>query len=107
LQIFSGLIPFKDIDDDHAVSEQVIRGQRPPRPSICDPWEEMACEDLGLDDETWDVIATCWDQEPEERPAAKEVGAFLRAKLGISRRSNVESQNSREDLVLPGASLNK
>jgi len=53
----------------------------------------MACEGLGLDDETWDVISRCWDQEPEERPAAKEVGTFLRAKLGLSL-SDDESQNT-------------
>jgi len=90
-QIFSGLIPFHEIHD-HAVILQVIRGQRPSRPSICEPWN-IACDDLGLDDDTWAAIDKCWNQEPEKRPAAKEVGAFLRAKLGLSR-SNDESQNT-------------
>jgi len=82
-QIFSGLIPFHEIHD-HAVILPVIRGQRPSRPCVCDPWN-IACEDLGLDDETWGVIDTCWDMEPERRPVAKEVGAFLCAKLGRCR----------------------
>ena len=90
-QIFSGLFPFHEIDD-HAVSLQVIRGEPPSRPEICHPWE-IACEDLGLDDETWAEIVKCWDQEPDKRPAAKEVGTFLREKLGLSR-SNDESQNT-------------
>ena len=90
-QIFSGLVPFHEIHD-HAVILQVIRGQRPSRPSICEPWE-MTCEDLGLDDETWVVIDKCWNQEPEKRPAAKEVGAILRAKLGLSP-SNDGSKNT-------------
>ena len=81
-QIFSGLIPFHNMHE-HAVSFQVIRGRRPPRPSICEPWN-MACEDLGLDDETWAVIDKCWNQEPEKRPVAKVVCAFLCTKLGLS-----------------------
>ena len=93
-QIFSGLIPFHKIHD-HAVILQVIRGQRPTRPLICEPWE-LACEHLGLDDETWAVIDKCWDQEPDKRPAANEVGAFLRAKLGLSCSNSQpnESQNT-------------
>ena len=89
-QIFSGLIPFHEIHD-HAVILQVVRGQRPSRPSICEPWK-IPCEDLGLDDETWAIIEDCWNTEPERRPAAKEVSAFLCAKLGRSR-PNDGSQN--------------
>jgi len=77
-QIFSGLIPFHKIHD-HAVSLQVIRGQGPFCPSTCEPWN-IACEDLGLDDETWVIIEAWWNTEPEKRPTAKEVGAFLSAK---------------------------
>ena len=80
---------------DHAVSLQVIRGQRPSRPSICEPWE-IACEDLGLDDETWTIIQDCWNMEPEKRPTAKEVGTVLCAKLGLSRSNSQlgEPQNT-------------
>ena len=81
-QIFSGLIPFHKMHD-HSVVFQVVSGRRPSRPSICEPWN-TACEDLGLDDDTWALIDKCWDQKPEERPVAKEVGAFLCAKLGLS-----------------------
>ena len=90
-QIFSGLIPFHAMHD-HAVALQVTRGQRPSRPLTCEPWE-IACEDLGLDDETWAIIGDCWNTEPEKRPGAKEVGAFLCSKLGRSRPNN-ESQNA-------------
>ena len=90
-QIFSGLIPFHKIHD-YAMILPVIRGKRPSCPLICEPWN-IACEDLGLDDETWAVIDKCWNQEPAKRPAAKEVGAFLRAKLGLSLSSG-ESQNT-------------
>jgi len=85
-QIFSGLFPFQGMHD-HAVPIQVIRGQRPSRPSICEPWK-IACEDLGLDDETWAIMEDCWNAEPEKRPAAKEVGAFLSAKIGHTRSSS-------------------
>ena len=80
---------------DHTVMLQVIRGQRPSRPLICEPWE-IGCEDLGLDDATWAVIDKCWSQEPEKRLAVKDVGAFLRAKLGLSRSNSQldESQNA-------------
>ena len=77
---------------DHAVSLQVIRGQRPSRPLICEPWK-LACEDLGLDDETWTIIEACWNAKSDKRPVAKEVGAFLREKLGLSL-SNDELQST-------------
>ena len=91
VQIFSGLIPFHELYG-HVVSLQVIHGQRPSRPLICEPWK-IACGDFGLDDETWAVIDKCWNTEPEKRPAAKEVGDFLRAKFGLSF-SNDEPQNT-------------
>ena len=92
-QIFSGLVPFHEMHDS-AIILQVIRGRRPSRPSICEPWNK-ACEDLGLDDETWALIDKCWDQNTEKRPAAKEAGAFLCAKLGPSRNSQLnKSQNA-------------
>jgi serine/threonine protein kinase len=81
-QIFSGLIPFHQMHD-HAIPLQVTRGRRPSRPSNCEP-SNIACEDLGLDDEMWAVIEKCWNQEPEKRPVAKVVRAFLCTKLGLS-----------------------
>jgi len=95
-QIFSGVIPFHKMHD-YAVSWQVIHGQRPSRPSICEPWD-IACEGLGLDDETWAVIDKCWDQEPEKRPVAKEVSAVLCAKLGLSR-SNSQLNESQDTVA--------
>jgi len=98
LQIFSGLIPFHKMHD-HAVSLQVIRGRRPSRPSICNPWN-IACEDLGLDDETWTLIEDCWNMEPTKRPAATKVAAVLCAKLGRSSEShNTVARNSPWDIL--------
>ena len=50
----------------------------------------MACEDLSLDDEIWAIIEDCWNTEPEKRPSAKEVGAFLSAKIGHTRSSSFQ-----------------
>ena len=97
VQIFSGLIPFQKMHD-HAVSLQVIRGQRPSRPSICEPWE-IASEDLGLDDEIWALIEDCWSAEPKKRPTAKEVGAFLSGKTGHSTRSSGFRLSDMQDMV--------
>ena len=94
-QIFSGRIPFHEIGhetDDHTLLLHIIQENRPPRPSFSYP-SEIGCEDLGLDDETWAKIEMCWDQEPDNRPEAKDVGDFLRAKLGLSL-SNSQSQNT-------------
>ena len=78
---------------DYAVLFQVTRGRRPTRPLICEPWK-IVCEDLGLDDKTWTIIEDCWNMEPEKRPTAKEVGAFLSAKIGHTRSSNFELHDS-------------
>jgi len=91
-QIFSGLVPF-DKMHNHAVSLQVIRGRRPSRPPICEPWK-IACEDLGLDDETWAIIEDCWNTEPAKRPAAKEVRALLSEKIGHTRSSSLQLSGS-------------
>ena len=99
-QIFSGLIPFHKMHD-HAVMFQVISGKRPSRPSICEPWE-IACEDLGLDDETWAIIEDCWNTEPEKRPTAKEVGAFLSTKIGHTRSTRFQL-NDLQNKVLTSA----
>ena len=106
-QIFSGHIPFHETHDKDVIF-QIIRGRRPPRPLICEPWN-MACENLGLDNETWTVIEDCWNTKLEKRPTAKEVGAFLRAKLGLSRPSDESrttvTRNSPRDLFKPVPSL--
>jgi len=90
---------------DYVVSLQVIRGQRPSRPLICEPWN-IACQDLGLDDETWAVIDKCWNHEPEKRPVAKEVVAFLCEKLNESHsNSQLDKSHNKVETSSPSSFL--
>ena len=49
----------------------VMKGERPLRPS------DDRCRIRGLDDEIWNIIETCWAQEPNDRPSAGQIVEHL------------------------------
>ncbi|GLB44105.1 putative ste ste11 protein kinase [Lyophyllum shimeji] len=71
-EIFSGLIPFHEVNSDYPVIIKVIRGERPPRPSQCEPWK-TPCASVGLDDSLWKIVERCWGVNPNQRPDICEV----------------------------------
>lgn len=71
-EIFSGNIPFHEVNSDYPVIIKVIQGQRPPRPSHCEPWKST-CASIGLDDKLWDIVQRCWRMDPDERPEMDDV----------------------------------
>lgn len=73
LQMFSGEIPFFENPYDIQVILGVMRGRRPAR-----PMHEL-CRTRGISDELWDLIQTCWAQDPTQRPAAEQIMERLRA----------------------------
>lgn len=65
-QIFSQMVPFYDLDNQPARQEVIIRDGRPSR------LPEKTLE-LGLTDEVWDLIESCWVRDPNERKNSDEV----------------------------------
>jgi hypothetical protein len=70
--MFSGQTPFDDIQSEWSIPPTVKNGKRPFRP----------VHDLskirGLTDGIWNLMETCWDQDPGKRPIASQVVNELR-----------------------------
>ena len=73
LQMFAGQVPFYENPHDVRVMFGVMRGKRPTRPS-----HELS-SNRGLSDEMWDVVETCWTQDPTQRLTAAQVVERLQA----------------------------
>jgi hypothetical protein len=69
--MFSGELPFRDFSDQKLASA-LVQGERPPRPFH--PLSRLR----GLDDDMWDVIEVCWNQDAEKRLEASQVAECLR-----------------------------
>jgi hypothetical protein len=70
--MFSGEIPFYEDRSDMRVILGLIDGLRPSRP------EGDSCRIRGLTDEVWNLIETCWAEDPSQRPTATQVVERLR-----------------------------
>lgn len=63
-QVFTGEFPFHDFEREVRVILSVLQGKRPQRPSP---------DRNGLDNDVWELIENCWDQNPALRPTAKQI----------------------------------
>ncbi|KIM74323.1 hypothetical protein PILCRDRAFT_706883 [Piloderma croceum F 1598] len=70
-EMFSGELPFRDFSDQKLASA-LVQGERPPRPFH--PLSRLR----GLDDDMWDVVEVCWNQDAEKRLEASQVVECLR-----------------------------
>src|ERR1700683_4423239 len=67
-QLFSGHVPFYEKKGpDSVVLLSVLQGRRPVRPS-----HDLSTS-RGLGDEVWNIVVTCWAQDPTKRPTAEQV----------------------------------
>ena len=64
VEIFTGKIPFEELKNE-AVVPWVLGGGRPKMPESA--WA------VGLTDEIWGLLTSCWQQDPERRPTMNEV----------------------------------
>jgi serine/threonine protein kinase len=71
-QMFSEDYPFPDISSDFQVMYAVKRGRRPTRPT------KKKSQTRGLNDDVWNIIEACWNQDPNMRPSASKVVEYLR-----------------------------
>lgn len=60
VQLYTGRFPFADFDHDVPVMLQVLKGVRPSKPAR-------------ISDNVWQLISTCWSQDPATRPAMTDV----------------------------------
>ncbi|TDL20602.1 kinase-like protein [Rickenella mellea] len=71
LEMFTAEKPFAHLHNDAAVILATIGGRRPNRPTA-----EKAPQ---LTDEIWEVIESCWAQDPDQRPTMDMVGKWLQS----------------------------
>ncbi|KAF9457377.1 kinase-like domain-containing protein [Collybia nuda] len=67
LEILTGRHPFAHRRMHTGVIIDVVRGIRPPRP-----------ECAKMTDSLWDIVQSCWKQDPKERPGMGTVKSWLR-----------------------------
>lgn len=68
MQVYTGNVPFSARRFYGGVVLDVMRGIRPPRPSL------ESCPDLK--DELWDVIQSCWAQDPCQRRELSYIAVY-------------------------------
>ncbi|KAF9070167.1 kinase-like domain-containing protein, partial [Rhodocollybia butyracea] len=58
IEVYTGRVPFADIRAEILVLEQVLKGERPERPS----------EPNAMTDELWNLVNACWQHDRSGRP---------------------------------------
>jgi serine/threonine protein kinase len=61
----SGKIPYEDIDEDKAIRQQKLNGEKLQRPKDCDP-------------NIWTLMVKCWSNKPEDRPSFQTIHTQLK-----------------------------
>jgi hypothetical protein len=59
-QTFTSKTPFSHISNEFALSRRVILGERPHKPTDC--------ENVGFNENLWDLLQQGWGPQPESRP---------------------------------------
>ncbi|KAJ7130868.1 kinase-like domain-containing protein [Mycena filopes] len=72
-EILTENVPFHEERNDMAVMFRVLDGARPSRPALC-----MGSPRL---DNLWQLIESCWQQKPEDRPTAVQIVQRLQGPL--------------------------
>jgi hypothetical protein len=70
--MFSTEFPFHELTSDFQVMFVVKHGKRPSRPT------HDLSRTRGLNDVIWQIIETCWNQDPDKRYTASQVVVSLR-----------------------------
>jgi len=70
LQVLTGLVPFDHLWSSPAVACAILRGERPGKP--------LDASSLGLTDELWGLLQSCWSESASARPTAQQLFDYLR-----------------------------
>ncbi|KAL0961021.1 hypothetical protein HGRIS_006013 [Hohenbuehelia grisea] len=69
IEMTTGRRPFSHRSSHIPVVLDVIRGKRPRRPTLAEAPQ--------MTDDLWELVTSCWAQDPESRPLISEVRALL------------------------------
>ncbi|KAJ7130862.1 kinase-like domain-containing protein, partial [Mycena filopes] len=72
-EILTGNVPFHEERNDMAVMFRVLDGARPPRPASCTGTQQL--------DSLWELLQSCWEAKPEDRPVASQIVQQLQGPL--------------------------
>ncbi|EMD33245.1 hypothetical protein CERSUDRAFT_142885 [Gelatoporia subvermispora B] len=72
-EIFTGRVPYYQYTNDGNAVARIIRGDRPRRP--------LRAIGLGLSDQFWAFMETCWHPEPQVRPHVRAAVEYTREML--------------------------
>jgi serine/threonine protein kinase len=64
-QMLTGSYPFQELLMDMAVALAVIAGDRPLHPPLCSGSPSL--------ESLWNLLQTCWEENPKNRPVASEI----------------------------------
>jgi len=67
IEMFTGTVPFGEIDNPAAMVNQIIQGKRP------DKHAPVSGSNMITDDIIWALIEKCWEQDPKDRPSMQFV----------------------------------
>ncbi|KAG5328155.1 hypothetical protein C0989_010883, partial [Termitomyces sp. Mn162] len=88
-EIFTGTVPFADLQRESTIELNIMSGARPARPlEFSQPWNQW-----GLTTTIWTLMEECWIQNPENRPKTSQVIARLESEQGINPQSIDETND--------------
>ena len=90
VEVFTGRMPFEK-GRNEAIALRISQGGRPGLPENA--------QAVGLTDEMWKLIESCWQQDPEERPTMDEVVRRLREFVEHDDDNNNNNNNNNDDVV--------
>ena len=83
-----GSVPYYHLISNRDVSDEVLKGAKPKRPTTTPPSDEL-----------WSIMESCW-QEPDQRPSFKEIHQrFLPLIPSESTKGLTKSKNTRTDYL--------
>lgn len=65
VEVFTGEVPFRDLKWNEVVALHISQGDRPKMP--------RNAHEVGLTVEMWELLESCWQQDPGKRPTMREV----------------------------------
>ncbi|KAG8688979.1 hypothetical protein FRC11_004386 [Ceratobasidium sp. 423] len=74
MEIFTGTVPYSEIQRDYQIIRMIDQGILPTR-----PMNELRDDEHG--NGLWAILVNCWDKEPDARPTAEQTGERLAAVL--------------------------